>query len=107
MNMTLTKAELVEGLQKKLHLSKSASKEIIDQIFEAMCLSLEAGIPVKISRFGNFEIKHKKARPGRNPKTGEPKLIKARRVITFKSGQKLKATIQRYRGYTAASSKKS
>jgi len=92
--MTLTKYEIAEGLQKELGLTKLVAKEIVDQVFEQIRLSLEAGMPVKLSSFGNFELRDKKARPGRNPKTGEPKLIDARRVVTFKAGQKLKAKIQ-------------
>ena len=92
--MTLTKAEIAEGLQKELGLTKLIAKEIVDEVFEQIRLSLESGKSVKISSFGNFELRDKKARPGRNPKTGEPKTIEARRVVTFKAGQKLKAKIQ-------------
>jgi integration host factor subunit alpha len=95
---TLTKAEIAEGLQKELGLTKLASKEIVDQLFEEIRLSLETGRSVKLSSFGNFELRDKKERPGRNPKTGEPKLIKARRVVTFKAGQKLKAKVQQFQG---------
>jgi len=91
--MTLTKAELADELQKKLKLTKLASKEIVDQIFEEIRHHLEQGIAVKLSGFGNFELRDKAARPGRNPKTGEPKIIKARRVVTFKAGQKLKSKL--------------
>jgi integration host factor subunit alpha len=92
--MNLTKYEISEGLQKELGISKLISKEIVDQVFEQIRFSLEEGKPVKLSRFGNFELRDKKARPGRNPKTGEPKLIEARRVVTFKASQKLKAKVQ-------------
>jgi len=92
--MTVAKADIAEGLQRDLGLSKSVSKEIVDQVFGEIRLSLEAGIPVRLSSFGNFELRDKKARPGRNPKTGEPKLIKARRVVVFKTGQKLKKKVQ-------------
>jgi len=92
--MTITKAEIAERLQKKLGFTKSVSKEIVDQVFEEIRLSLEAGIPVRLSSFGNFELRDKKARPGRNPKTGESKLINARRVVIFKKSQKLKRKIQ-------------
>ena len=91
--MTLTKAEIAEGLQQKFGLTKLVAKEIVDQVFEEMRLSLEAGRELKLSGLGNFDLRDKKARPGRNPKTGEPKIIKARRVVTFKAGQKLKARI--------------
>ncbi len=92
--MTLTKAEIAEGLQKELSKTKLVAKDIVDQVFEAIRLTIEEGNAVRISGFGNFELRDKKARPGRNPKTGEPKIIKARRVVTFKAGQKLKAKIQ-------------
>lgn len=93
--MTLTKAEIAEGLQEKFRLTKLVAKEIVDQVFEEMRLSLEAGRPIKLSGLGNFDLRDKKARPGRNPKTGEPKIIAARRVVTFKAGQKLKAKIEK------------
>lgn len=93
--MTLTKAEIAENLQQKFGLTNSVSKEIVDQVFEAMRLNLEAGRSIKLSGLGNFELRDKKARPGRNPKTGEPKIIAARRVVTFKAGQKLKAKIEK------------
>ncbi|HXH54779.1 MAG TPA: integration host factor subunit alpha [Gammaproteobacteria bacterium] len=93
--MTLTKAEIAEGLQQKFGLTKSVAKEIVDQVFEEMRLSLEAGRPIKLSGLGNFDLHDKKARPGRNPKTGEPKVIAARRVVTFKAGQKLKTKIEK------------
>ena len=91
---TLTKAEIAEGLVKKLGMTKQLAKELVDQIFEQIRAHLEQGIPVKISKFGGFELRDKKARPGRNPKTGEEKVIAARRVVTFKAGQKLKAMIE-------------
>ncbi len=96
--MTLTKAEIAEDLQKKLALTKLVSKDIVDQVFEEIRYHLEEGEPVRISGFGNFELRDKQARPGRNPKTGEPKIIKARRVVTFKAGQKLKAKVQENQG---------
>ena len=95
MTTTLTKAEIAEGLQEKFRLTKSVAKEIVDQVFEEMRLSLEAGREIKLSGLGNFDLRDKKARPGRNPKTGEPKVIAARRVVTFKAGQKLKAKIEK------------
>ena len=91
---TLTKAEIAEGLQGDLSFSKSVSKEIVDTLFEEIRASLEAGAPVRISSFGNFELRDKKARPGRNPKTKEPKMIDPRRVVTFKAVDKLKKKIE-------------
>jgi len=93
--MTLTKAELADELQTKLGCTKLVCKEIVDQVFEEIRNHLEAGDPVRLSGFGNFELRDKRARPGRNPKTGEPRMIKARRVVTFKAGQKLKGKVQR------------
>ncbi len=89
--MSLTKAELADSLCDTLRLSKSEAKELIDNFFEEISLSLERGESVKLSGFGNFELKDKSARPGRNPKTGEEVLISPRRVVTFKQGLKLKA----------------
>ena len=94
--MTLTKAELAEGLQKELGLTKLVSKDLVDQVFEEIRVTLESGVSVKLSGFGNFELRDKKERPGGNPKTGELKVIKARRVVTFKAGQKLKKKVQQH-----------
>jgi integration host factor subunit alpha len=94
--MVLTKAEISENLFEKLQLTKKESKKFVDFFFEEVRKSLEKGEDVKLSGFGNFQIKNKKARPGRNPKTGESVLIKARRVVTFKAGQKLKSRIDYY-----------
>lgn len=88
--MSLTKAELANSLCDKLGLSKSDAKELVDNFFEEISLALERSEPIKISGFGNFELKDKKARPGRNPKTGEEVTISPRRVVTFKQGQKLR-----------------
>jgi integration host factor subunit alpha len=92
--MTLTKAEIAEGLQLKLKIPKLVAKEIVEDLFEEIRINLEQGNSVKVSGFGNLILRDKKARPGRNPKTGEEKIIKARRVVTFKLGQKLKQKIQ-------------
>jgi integration host factor subunit alpha len=89
--MSLTKAELANSLCDKLGLSKADAKELVENFFEEICLTLEKGDPIKISGFGNFELKDKKARPGRNPKTGAEVTISPRRVVTFKQGQKLRA----------------
>lgn len=89
--MSLTKAELANSLCDTLGLSKSEAKDLVDNFFEQICLALEQGETVKLSGFGNFELKDKNARPGRNPKTGEEVTISPRRVVTFKQGQKLKA----------------
>ncbi|QCO70702.1 integration host factor subunit alpha [Buchnera aphidicola] len=94
--MVLTKAEISENLFEKLQLTKKDSKRFVEFFFEEVKKSLEKGEDVKLSGFGNFQIKNKKARPGRNPKTGEIFLITARRVVTFKAGQKLKGKIDDY-----------
>ncbi|AHG60239.1 integration host factor subunit alpha [Buchnera aphidicola] len=94
--MVLTKAEISENLFEKLQLTKKDSKKFVDFFFEEVRKSLEKGEDVKLSGFGNFELKDKKERPGRNPRTGEIVLITARRVVTFKAGQKLKNRIENY-----------
>ena len=88
--MALTKAEIAAHLSEEIGLSKRESKEFVVSFFEEIKSTLEAGSPVKISGFGGFELKDKGERPGRNPKTGEDIPIEARRVVTFKAGQKLK-----------------
>jgi integration host factor subunit alpha len=92
--MTLTKAELAEILFERVGLNKSEAKEMVEAFFEEIRLALEQGENVKISGFGNFELRTKSERPGRNPKTGEEIPIKARRVVTFHSSQKLKTSIE-------------
>ncbi|QCI23689.1 integration host factor subunit alpha [Buchnera aphidicola (Macrosiphoniella sanborni)] len=94
--MVLTKAEISENLFEKLKLTKRDSKIVVESFFEEIRIALEQGEEVKLSGFGNFQIKNKKARPGRNPKTGEDFLITERRVVTFKAGQKLKEKIDNY-----------
>jgi integration host factor subunit alpha len=92
--MALTKADIAEHLFEKLGLSKRDSKEIVEAFFEEIRLSLENGEQVKLSGFGNFELRDKNQRPGRNPKTGEDIPISARRVVTFRPGQKLKSRVE-------------
>ena len=87
--MALTKADLAETLFEELGLNKREAKEFVELFFEEVRRSLEAGDPVKLSGFGNFELRDKRERPGRNPKTGEEIPISARRVVTFRPGQKL------------------
>ncbi|MCK5719122.1 MAG: integration host factor subunit alpha [Thiomargarita sp.] len=95
---TLTKANMAEKLFNKVGLNKREAKDIIDLFFEEVRLSLERGEQVKLSGFGNFELRDKKERPGRNPKTGKEIPIKARRVVTFRAGQKLRSRIKSYAG---------
>jgi len=90
MSKTITKLDLVNHLNEKLGLNKVESKELVEAFFEEIKKSLINNEEVKISGFGNFKILNKKERPGRNPKTGEPAIISARKVVTFKAGQKLR-----------------
>ncbi|GGB37607.1 integration host factor subunit alpha [Oceanisphaera marina] len=92
--MALTKADLAEHLFTELGLSKRDAKEMVEAFFEEIRSALEQGEQVKISGFGNFELRNKGERPGRNPKTGEDIPISARRVVTFRPGQKLKARVE-------------
>ena len=92
--MELTKAEIAAHLSEEIGLSKREAKEFVESFFEEIKSTLESGSPVKISGFGGFELKDKGERPGRNPKTGEDIPIEARRVVTFKAGQKLKELVE-------------
>ena len=96
--MALTKAEMAERLFEHLGLNKREAKELVEAFFEEIRMSLEAGQQVKLSGFGNFDLRDKNQRPGRNPKTGEEIPITARRVVTFRPGQKLKARVEAYAG---------
>ena len=96
--MALTKAVMAERLCDELGLNKREAKEFIETFFEELRISLQNGEGIKLSGFGNFEIRDKRERPGRNPKTGEEIPILARRVVTFKSGQKLKTRVEAYAG---------
>ena len=96
--MALTKAEMAERLFEELGLNKREAKELVEQFFEEIRGALERGQQVKLSGFGNFDLRDKKQRPGRNPKTGENIPITARRVVTFRPGQKLKARVEAYAG---------
>jgi integration host factor subunit alpha len=96
--MALTKAEMAEHLFEELGLNKREAKDMVEMFFEEIRLSLENGRQVKLSGFGNFDLRETKQRPGRNPKTGEEIPISARRVVTFRPGQKLKARVEAYAG---------
>ena len=91
--MTLTKADFAGSLFEQLGLDRREAKALVELFFEEIKDSLEQGKPVKISGFGKFELRDKTTRPGRNPKTGEDIPIAARRVVTFRSGRKLKARV--------------
>jgi integration host factor subunit alpha len=92
--MTLTKAELADLLFEKVGLNKREAKDMVEAFFEEIRNSLEAGDSVKVSGFGNFMLRDKPQRPGRNPKTGEEIPITARRVVTFHASQKLKSAVE-------------
>ena len=91
--MALTKADLAKKLMEGLGMNKPAATLLLDQFFAEIKASLERGQAVKLSGFGNYELREKKPRPGRNPKTGEDIAVTARRVVTFKPGRKLKMTV--------------
>ena len=90
----LTKAQLAELLFEQIGLNKRESKDMIDAFFDLIADSLVEGNDVKISGFGNFQIRTKAPRPGRNPRTGESIPIKARNVVTFHASHKLKGVVQ-------------
>ncbi len=90
---TVTKAELADALFEHVGLNKREAKDMVDSFFDEIRLALERGESVKLSGFGNFLLRDKPQRPGRNPKTGEEIAITARRVVTFHASQKLKAAV--------------
>ena len=92
--MTLTKADLVGRLIEQSDMDRPDAKGLVEQLFEEIRGSLEKGEPVKLPGFGNFELRDKRPRPGRNPKTGDGHLVAARRVVTFKASQRLKELVE-------------
>jgi len=92
--MALTKAIMADYLFQELGLNKREARDILELFFEEIRSSLEAGEQVKLSGFGNFDLRDKTSRPGRNPKTGEVIPVSARRVVTFRAGHKLKAIVE-------------
>jgi integration host factor subunit alpha len=96
--MALTKAEMAERLFIEVGLNKREAKEFVDAYFEVVREALENGEQVKRSGFGNFDLRLNNLRPGRNPKSGEVIPISARRVVTFRPGQKLKLRVEGYAG---------
>ena len=90
----LTKAQLADLLFDQIGLNKRESKDMVDAFFDLIARSLVDGEDVKLSGFGNFQIRTKAPRPGRNPRTGESIPIKARNVVTFHASHKLKAVVQ-------------
>ncbi len=91
---TLTKAELADLLFERLGLNKRESKDMVEAFFELIHGQLVGAADVKLSGFGNFQIRRKAPRPGRNPRTGEAIPIKARNVVTFHASHKLKGVVQ-------------
>ncbi|MFO1352813.1 MAG: integration host factor subunit alpha [Gammaproteobacteria bacterium] len=96
--MALTKADMAERLFEQIGLNRREAKDLVEIFFEEIRVALEKGEQVKLSGFGNFDLRNKNQRPGRNPKTGEEIPITARRVVTFRPGQKLKARVDTYKG---------
>lgn len=92
----LTKADIAEHLVEEVGLSKKDSKDLVESFFDTVRETLIEGEQVKLSGFGNFDIRQKSQRPGRNPKTGEEIPITARTVVTFRPGQKLKSKVENY-----------
>ena len=90
----LTKAQLAEMLYEQIGLNKREAKDMVDAFFDVIVAELVRGDEVKISGLGNFQVRTKSARPGRNPRTGEPVPIQARRVVTFHVSPKLRAMVQ-------------
>jgi len=93
-SMTLTKAELGDLLFEQVGLNKREARDMVEGFFEEIRMTLERGESVKLSGFGNFLLRDKPQRPGRNPKTGEEIPISARRVVTFHPSQKLKTAVE-------------
>ena len=93
--MTLTKAELADLLFEKVGFNKREAKDMVESFYEEVRIALQNGDGVKLSGFGNFHLRDKPQRPGRNPKTGEEIPITARRVVTFHASQKLKAMVEK------------
>jgi len=89
----MTKADIVETLYEKVGFSRKESAEIVDLVFDLMKETLEGGDKIKISGFGNFLVREKRSRKGRNPQTGEEIQISARRVLTFKPSQVLRKAL--------------
>lgn len=89
----MTKADIVERIHQKIGLSKKESAEMVEQVFGIMKSTLESGEKIKIAGFGNFVVKQKSDRRGRNPQTGDAITISARRILTFKPSQVLKSGI--------------
>ncbi len=92
--MAITKAEMIDKIHIDHGISRKDAKQLVEIFFELQKNALAEGHEIKLSGFGRYELSDKKARPGRNPKTGDPKLVSERRVVTFRTGQKLKARLE-------------
>lgn len=92
----LTKSDLVKHLFSVVGLNQREAKDLVEEFFEEIRTALESGRQVKLSGFGNFYLRDKKSRPGRNPKTGKETPVSARRVVTFRASQKLKAMVEEH-----------
>ncbi len=92
--MALTKIEIADALVNNCGFDKKIAKLFVDQFFEEIRSTLASGEDVKLSGFGNFHLREKKARPGRNPKTGASVAVSARRVVLFKAAQKMRARVE-------------
>ena len=96
--MSLTKADMVASLYNEIGLNTREARELVDLFFQELEACLTVGEQVRLSGFGNFDLRDKSERPGRNPKTGEDIPIPARRVVTFRAGQKLRTRVEGYAG---------
>ncbi len=96
--MALTKVDMAESLFNEVGLNRREARDLVHSFFEELEASLAVGEPIRLGGFGNFDLRDKKERPGRNPKTGETVSITARRVVTFRAGQKLRARVQAFAG---------
>ena len=93
---TLTKSDMIEHLMSHLDLTRQEGRCLVENFFDELADNLIEGREVKLLGFGNFELKDKNSRPGRNPKTGEPVAVSARRVVTFKTGQKFRQKVDEH-----------
>jgi integration host factor subunit alpha len=96
--MALTRTDMAQSLFNELGLHKNEARELVNSYFEELTASLAVGKQIKLAGFGNFDLRDKNERPGRNPKTGEEIPIAARRVVTFRPGEKLRARVEAYAG---------
>lgn len=93
----LSKEDLYRTLSEELGFKRDEAKSLVETFFEEIRATLEENCEIKLANFGNFNLRNKTARPGRNPKTGEDVIIASRRVVTFKPGPKLKDAVETYR----------